>query len=206
MLSTDEVIIVEGRYDKNTLSQVINAEIIETSGFAIYNNTQLQKMLRRIVESRMLVVMTDSDHSGFQIRNYIKSIIPAERLRHAYIPDIAGKEKRKTHASKEGKLGVEGMKPDVIIRALTGAGVVFNEMGPGAMPLSEPITKTDLFKLGLSGGPNSSEKRRKLTKMLDIPENISTNALLPVLNIFYERRDFIDLIEMLDDMQNDARP
>ena len=183
MVNIKEAIVVEGRYDKNTLSQIINAPILETNGFGIFKNKQQMKLLHRIAESRGLIVFTDSDGAGFVIRNHIKSIIPGKYLKHAYIPDIPGKERRKAAPGKEGKLGVEGMTPEIILQSLRRAGATF-EGEEDAMP-RQNITKQDLMELGLSGGPDSSAKRLALLKKLDMPEHMSTNSMLQALNLLY---------------------
>ena len=182
MVKIKEAIVVEGRYDKNTLSQIVDAPILETSGFGIFKDKKQMAMLRQIAQKRGLIVFTDSDGAGFVIRNHIKSAIPGQYLKHAYIPDILGKERRKATAGKEGKLGVEGMKPEVILKALQAAGATIE--GEGAA-VSSRITKQDMMALGLSGGPNSGEKRLKLLKKLDLPEHMSANAMLQVLNLMY---------------------
>lgn len=191
MYKIKEVIVVEGRYDKNTLSQIVDAVIIETSGFGIFNNRQKQKLLRTMAEKRGLIVLTDSDGAGFVIRNFIKGCVPPQYVKHAYIPDIVGKEKRKSSPSKEGTLGVEGMRPQVLLDALIRAGACFDDLPGQEHP--EHITKADMFKLGLSGGPGSREKRAQLIKKLDLPEKLSADALLDVLNALMSRDDFFSL-------------
>ena len=150
-------------------------------------------MLRRLAETRGLVVMTDSDGAGFMIRNHLKGAIDPQYVKHAYIPDVLGKEKRKSSPSREGKLGVEGMTREVILQALSRAGVAFDETENP--PESEPITKTDLYELGLSGGSGSAEKRRMLIKQLGLPERLTSNALLEVLNALMKREDFFELFD-----------
>lgn len=191
MLEIKEVIVVEGRYDKNTLSQIVDAVIIETSGFGIFNNRQKQKLLRTMAEKRGLIVLTDSDGAGFVIRNFIKSCVPPEYVKHAYIPDIQGKEKRKSAPSKEGSLGVEGMRPQVLLEALKRAGASFGECS--AEEKTATISKADMFKMGLSGGTGSREKRAQLIKKLDLPEKLSADALLDVLNALMSREEFFSL-------------
>ena len=164
MVKIREAIVVEGRYDKNTLSQILDAPILETSGFGIFKDKQQMALLRRIAQTRGLIVFTDSDGAGFVIRNHLKSVIPAQYLKHAYTPDIFGKERRKAAPGKEGKLGVEGMPPDVILECLRRAGAEFED-GTDALPCGE-ITKQDLMELGLSGAENSSAKRLALLKAL----------------------------------------
>lgn len=182
MVKIRQAIVVEGRYDKNTLSQIVDAPILETSGFGIMNNKENLELLRRVAKSRGLVVFTDSDGAGFVIRNYLKSTIEPQFLYHAYIPDVYGKEKRKKAPGKEGKIGVEGMPPDVILECLRRAGADFED-GTG-MPAGG-ITKQDLMDLGLSGGKDSSFLRKKLLKKLEFPEHISSNAMLQALNLLY---------------------
>lgn len=191
MLEIKEVIVVEGRYDKNTLSQIVDAVIIETSGFGIFNNRQKQKLLRTMAEKRGLIVLTDSDGAGFVIRNFIKSCVPPEYVKHAYIPDIQGKEKRKSAPSKEGTLGVEGMRPQVLLEALKRAGASFGECS--AEEKTAIISKADMFKMGMSGGTGSREKRAQLIKKLDLPEKLSADALLDVLNALMSREEFFSL-------------
>ena len=183
MISVKEVIVVEGRYDRNTLSQVFDAVIVETSGFGVFNDREKLALLRRLAEARGLVVLTDSDGAGFVIRNFLKGAIDPALVKQAYIPDIAGRERRKRAPSKEGKLGVEGMKPEVLIEALRRAGATLGGEEPARR--AGGITKATLYELGLSGGPGSAEKRRALLKELDLPEKLSANALLDVLNALY---------------------
>lgn len=191
MHSVKEVIVVEGRYDKNTLSQIVDAVIIETSGFGIFNDAQKQKLLRTMAQARGLVVLTDSDGAGFVIRNFIKGCVDPACVKHAYIPDVFGKERRKAAPSKEGKLGVEGMRPQVLLDALIRAGATVD-----ARPAAESaarITKADMYKCGLSGGTGSREKRAALIKRLDLPEKLSADALLDVLNAIMTREEFFAL-------------
>ena len=193
MIKVDEVIIVEGRYDKNTLSQIIDGTIIETEGFGIFSDKQKLALFRRLAETRGLVVLTDSDGAGFVIRNYLKGAIDPKYVKHAYIPEVLGKEKRKSSPSKEGKLGVEGMSREVIVSALMRAGVSVGEASNESN--TEQITKTDLFELGLSGGKDSGEKRQTLLKKLLLPSKLSPNAMLDVLNALMTRDEFIKLLE-----------
>ena len=186
MVKIKEAILVEGRYDKNTLSQIVDAPILETAGFGIFKDKKQMALLRQVAEKRGLIVFTDSDGAGFVIRNHIKSAIPGKYLKHAYIPDIFGKEKRKAAPGKEGKLGVEGMKPDIILEALKRAGATIE--GEASVPTGA-ITKQDLMELGLSGGADASENRRKLLKKLNLPEHMSANALLQALNLLYTRQE-----------------
>ena len=182
MVKIREAIVVEGRYDKNTLSQIVDAPRFQTYGFGIVRDREKMRLLRRTAEKLGLIVFTDSDGAGFVIRSHIKSAIPEKYLKHAYIPDIPGKEKRKAAPGKEGKLGVEGMKPEIILEALRRAGATFDD---GQAPAAGGITKQNMMELGLSGGPDSSAKRKKLIKALDFPEHLSANALLQALNLLY---------------------
>ena len=183
MVKIKEAIVVEGRYDKNTLSQILDAPILETSGFGIFKDKKQMKLLWQVAEKRGLIVFTDSDGAGFVIRNHIKSAIPGKYLKHAYIPDIAGKEKRKAAPGKEGKLGVEGMTPEVILEALRRAGATFEGE---ATPETSRITKQDLMALGFSGGADASSRRLALLKKLDLPEHMSANAMLQALNLLMD--------------------
>ena len=191
MHSVKEVIVVEGRYDKNALSQVVDAVIIETSGFGIFNDRQKQKLLRKLAEERGLIILTDPDGAGFVIRNFIRGSVDPSLVKHAYVPDIAGKERRKATASKEGKLGVEGMRPQVLLEALIRAGATIDDISPDEKP--QRITKTDMYKRGLSGGQGSREKRAALIKTLDLPEHLTADALLDVLNATMTREEFLTM-------------
>ena len=196
MRRLEEVLIVEGRYDKNALSQVVDAVILETSGFGIFHDRQKQALFRRLAEQRGLIVLTDSDAAGFVIRNFIKGCVPPERLKQAYIPDVPGKERRKSAPSKEGKLGVEGMRPEVLLEALEKAGAHFRDEERPARS-AEQISKADLYRVGLSGGPGSREKRARLLRRLDLPERLTADGLLEVLNALMSRDDFFGLTEEL---------
>ncbi len=184
MIKIREAIVVEGRYDKNTLSQIVDAPILETSGFGIMKDKAQLELLRKVANTRGLIVFTDSDGAGFVIRNFLKGAIPSEQLKHAYIPDVYGKEKRKSTPGKEGKLGVEGMRPDVIVDALRKAGATIE--GETESRTAGNITKQDLMELGLSGGKDSSEKRKMLLKKLQLPEHMSSNAMLQALNLLLD--------------------
>lgn len=193
MIRVRQAIVVEGRYDKNTLRQIVDAPIFETGGFGVMNNRELLGFLRQVAQRRGLIILTDSDGAGFVIRNYLKGALPKDRVLHAYIPDIAGKERRKRHPGQEGKLGVEGMTPEVLIAALRAAGADIE--GETAAAAGEPITKADLFELGLSGGPDSAARRKALQKELALPEHLSANALLDALNILFTREEFLNRIK-----------
>ena len=187
-----EAIVVEGRYDKNTLSQIIDAPIMETAGFGIFKNKEQMALLRKAAELRGLIVFTDADGAGFVIRNHIKSAIPGQYLKHAYTPDIFGKERRKAAPGKEGKLGVEGMKREVIIEALRRAGATFED---GAVE-SRHITKADLMDLGLYG-PGSTDRRAALIRHLNFPEKMSTNAFLQAVDLLYSAEELAQIMEEL---------
>jgi ribonuclease M5 len=195
MISVREVIVVEGRYDKNTLSQIVDAVIIETGGFGVFNDAEKLSLLRKLAEARGLVILTDSDGAGFVIRNFLKGAIDPARVKNAYIPDISGKERRKSAPSKAGTLGVEGMDPDVLIGALRRAGAT---MDGGAAHAGGGITKADLFTAGLSGKPGSAEKRKDLLHMLELPEKLSPNAMLDVLNALMDREEFLRTVSSCD--------
>lgn len=194
MVKIREAIVVEGRYDKNTLSQILEAPVLETSGFGIFKDKQQMALLRRIAETRGLIIFTDSDGAGFVIRNHIKSAIPGKYLKHAYIPDIYGKEKRKAAPGKEGKLGVEGMTKEVILESLRRAGATIE--GEETVPVRQ-ITKQDLMELGLSGTPEASANRLKLLKKLNLPERMSPNAMLQALNLLYALEELTQIMAEL---------
>ena len=191
-----ETIIVEGRYDANMLHQCVDAHIVETSGFGIFNNTEKRKLIEMLAEKNGIIVLTDSDGAGFVIRNHLNSIVGKAKIKHAYIPEIAGKEKRKTSASKAGLLGVEGMKPEIIIEALRRAGATFEDEIPRK---NAGITKQEMFELGLSGGVNSAEKREKLARMMNLPSLMSANAFLSAINMIYSKEEFFLAVEKLED-------
>ena len=184
MVSIHEAIVVEGRYDKNTLSQIVDAPIFQTDGFGIMKNKELLSLLRSVARIRGLIVFTDADGAGFVIRNYLKSAIPSDQLKHAYTPDIMGKERRKKKAGKEGKLGVEGMDPQIIIDALRRSGATFKSE-KSATVLNDGITKV---------AKESAQRRLKLLRHLNFPEHMSANALLQALNLIYSREEFFEFI------------
>lgn len=188
-----EVIVVEGRYDKNTLSQIVDAVIIETAGFGIFHDREKQALLRKLAQARGLIVLTDSDGAGFVIRNHIKGWIDPALVKHAYIPTVKGKEKRKRTPGKEGQLGVEGMRPQILLDALRRAGASFEQQEKGSPP-HEAITKTDLFRMGLSGGLDSKSKRQQLLQKLELPDKLSADALLDVLNAIMTKEEFYELL------------
>ena len=195
MVKVRQAIVVEGRYDKNTLSQIVDTAIFQTNGFGIMKDAEQLALLRTVARKRGLIVFTDSDGAGFVIRNFLKSAIEPKYLLHAYIPDIQGKEKRKKAPGKEGKLGVEGMTPQIILDSLRQAGATID--GQELPSAEEPITKQDFVDWGLSGGSNSAEKRKQLLRELHLPEHMSCNALLQALRILYTRNEALLLIQQL---------
>lgn len=190
MVKIREAIVVEGRYDKNVLRQIVDAPVFETHGFGVMNDRPLLGLLRRLAETRGLIILTDSDGAGFVIRNYLKGSIPAGRVLHAYIPDIRGKERRKDRPGKEGKLGVEGMRPEVLLEVLRRAGATFED-APEAELARVPITKQDLYLLHLTGWPDSAARRAQFKQTLGLPEHLSTNGLLDALNAMFDRDELI---------------
>lgn len=195
MLKIREAIVVEGRYDKNTLSQIVDAPIFETSGFGIFHDKQQLKLLQKVAIARGLIVFTDSDGAGFVIRNHIKSAIDPKYLKHAYIPDVYGKERRKAVSGKEGKLGVEGMTPQVIEQCLRRAGATVEGEDTQAV---QTITKQDMMALGLSGGAHSKALRDKLIHKMELPEHMSANALLQALNLLVSKEELETILVSLE--------
>ena len=195
MVKIMEAIVVEGRYDKNVLRQIVDAPILETEGFGIFKNKKQMAFLRQVAQKRGLIIFTDPDGAGFVIRNYIKSAIEPQFLKHAYVPDIMGKERRKTKPGKEGKLGVEGMRPEVILEALRRAGATLE--GEDTV-IPREITKQDMVALGLSGGMDSSALRKKLLQALNLPEHMSANALLQALNLLCSLEELSEIMESLE--------
>ena len=194
MVKIREAIVVEGRYDKNTLSQIVDAPILQTNGFGIMKDKAQLELLRTVAQKRGLIIFTDSDGAGFVIRNFLKGAIPNEYLKHAYIPDVPGKELRKATAGREGKLGVEGMTGEIILDSLRRAGATLEGEN---VPIKNDISKMDLFHMGLSGGPDSKGKRLKLLKMLKLPEHMSANAMLQALNLLYTKDELYTLVDTL---------
>ena len=197
MYKIKEAVIVEGTYDLIKLSGFIDGIIIKTNGFSIFNDKDKQRTIETLAKKNGIVILTDSDTAGFKIRNYIKQSIPEELVKHAYVPDIRGKEKRKTTASKEGLLGVEGINEDIIISALKTAGCTINDKCEN-IEKGREITKTDLYLLGLSGAESSSKKRTELCSELGIPSKISANMLVNVLNRLLTYEELLKYIECLE--------
>ncbi len=187
-----EVIVVEGRYDVNTLKQAVEATVLSTKGFGIFKDREQQALLRRLAQKRGIIVLTDSDGAGFVIRNFLRGALPPDQVKHAYIPQRPGKERRKTSPGKEGLLGVEGMDPETLRAALLRAGATVEE-GPSAAVDQKPVTKADLMELGLSGGADSGLRRKRILKALDLPEQMTANALLEAVNLFMDREAFLRL-------------
>lgn len=191
MIKIKEAVIVEGKYDKIKLSGIIDTVIIETDGFAIFKDKEKQNLIRFLSEKRGIIIMTDSDSAGFKIRNFINGITKSENIKNVYIPDIYGKEKRKIEASKEGKLGVEGMNPEIIMTALEKAGILCSENDKKS---GNEITHTDFFEDGVSGGENSSQIRKALAKELELPERISSSSLLKIINSYMTYDEYKEAI------------
>jgi ribonuclease M5 len=191
MRKVKEVIVVEGRYDKNKVCQAVEATVIETSGFQIFSNREKLELLRKLAQKRGLIILTDSDSAGFLIRGHLKGML-GDSIKHAYIPDVTGREKRKRAMSAEGKLGVEGMSAEVIISALERAGATFFEEINQNI-IKENITKADMYIIGLTGGPDSAERRSVLLKRLGLPEHMPPNGLLDVLNALYTKEEFFEI-------------
>lgn len=193
MIRIKEAIVVEGRYDKSTLCRIVDAVVVETGGFRIFSDGEKLDLLRRLAESRGLIILTDSDGAGLVIRNYLRGALPADRVRHAYIPDIPGKERRKRQPGREGKLGVEGMERETILRALRLAGATWEEEQSRDTITKEgqrPIRKADLYEAGLWGGAGSAARRKELLHRLKLPEYLSANALTEVLNALFTWEEF----------------
>lgn len=193
MIKLKEAVIVEGRYDKILLRSFIAAPIIETNGFRVFKDKEKQNLIRRLSETRGIVVLTDSDSAGFVIRNFLRGIVKTENIKHCYIPQISGKEKRKAQASKEGFLGVEGLDEKTITEALKKSGAVIK--GISSEDSGKEITKSDFYELGLSGKENSSKLRQQLLKKLGMPSYLSANAFLTLLNCFYTKKELADILK-----------
>lgn len=191
-LQISQVIIVEGKYDKIKLTSFIDGVIICTNGFAIYKDKSIAQLVRYYAEKTGIIILTDSDTAGFKIRGYLRGICPKGEIINVYIPDIFGKEKRKTAPSKEGKLGVEGIKIEILKEAFEKAGVIGRDVDK-----KSAITKLDFFELGLSGGKNSSLLRLEISKDLNLPQLINANSLLEVVNTMFERDEFIAYVKSL---------
>lgn len=194
-----EVILVEGKYDKIRLESLVDGYILQTDGFRIFSDPDKRALIRRLAATRGVLVLTDSDSAGFMIRHYLNGLLPKEQVRHAYIPDVLGKERRKPHPSREGKLGVEGMTTEVLREALRRAGV-----GTDETPSADPVTKTDLFEDGLTGGTDSAALRMRLLRALQLPENMTTNAMLQAINSFMTRTEYRAAVAQLRENERKA--
>lgn len=188
-----ESILVEGRYDVNKLKQIVDTQVIETSGFGIFRNEEKRALLRKIAEKRGLIILTDSDRAGFLIRNHLRGMLPKEQVKHAYIPQIEGKERRKTQASKEGLLGVEGMKEEEILSALKRAGATFEDCA--VQSENAGFTKADFYEFGLSGHEDSAARRENILKQLGLPKAMTANAMIEAVNLIVTRKEFLTLLE-----------
>ena len=203
MIKIKEAVIVEGKYDKIKLSSLIDGLIIETGGFQIFSDREKIELLRRLADTRGLLILTDSDSAGFLIRNHIQSCIPKEKIRHAYIPDLYGKEKRKLHPSKEGKLGVEGIDPEILLESIRRSGASAIEEA-GSSEEKRKITKLDLYEDGVSGGADSSKKRQVLLRELGLPERLTAKALVPVLNSLVNYEEYQKVVKKINlTLEND---
>ena len=191
MIKLKQAVIVEGRYDKIKLKNIIDAPIIETNGFRIFNDKQRQSLIRQIADKRGILIMTDSDGAGFVIRNFLKGTVDKSKIKNCYIPQLSGKEKRKVRGSAEGFLGVEGVPDEVIIEAVRKSGAEI--IGEETVKRNE-ITKADLFSLGLTGTENSAQKRKQLLDKLNLPGYLSTNALLTALNCLYSLEELKKIV------------
>ena len=195
LLKVKQAIIVEGKYDKIKLSSIIDGIIIQTDGYGIFKDKEKLDLIRFYANNTGIIILTDSDSAGFKIRNYIKGAIGEGNIINVYTPDIFGKEKRKVKQSAEGKLGVEGLDVDTILQAFKNANITDVSLQDAP---SEKITHTDLYTLGLSGNPNSKNLRKRLLKKLKLPERLTTNGLLEVLNTMYSLEQLEDILKSID--------
>lgn len=195
MLRLKEAIIVEGRYDKIKLSSLVDSPIIETNGFRVFSDREKQNLIRQIADVRGILVLTDSDGAGFVIRNFLKGVVDKSKIKHCYIPQIEGKERRKARKGKEGLLGVEGVSDEVILNAIRASGATV--IGEDAKP-ENTITKADLYSLGLTGTENADSNRKKLLSYLNLPSYLSTNAMLTALNCLYSFEELKEIVEKIN--------
>lgn len=199
MIQIKEAILVEGRYDVNKVKQIFDTVVIETSGFSIFNDENKAKMIKNLAEKHGLIVLTDSDGGGLVIRNYIRKILPKDQVKHAYIPEIIGKEKRKRIPGKENLLGVEGVQDEVIIQAVLNAGATLVDPCDAEERVSQKtITKSTLYFAGLSGCTGSAELRKRLLYKLELPSKLSTNALIEYCNCMFSEDEFLDIVRQLN--------
>ena len=195
MISIKQAIVVEGKYDNIKLSSVVDAVILVTNGFRIYKNPEQLNLIRYYAKTTGVILLTDSDRAGFQIRNYLKGAISEGTVYHVYIPDIYGKERRKVKPSAEGKLGVEGINSKTLLAAFEKAGVTAQQ---APSEKKDPITNLDLYQLGLSGGAGSKQLRKQLQKQLNLPDLLSTASLLDVLNTMLSKEELAQLVDQLE--------
>lgn len=191
MIKLKQAVIVEGKYDKIRLESLLDATIIQTDGFAIFKDKEKQRLIRRLAEKNGILILTDSDSAGFKIRSFLGGSIKNGQVIHAYIPDVLGKERRKDAPSKEGKLGVEGMRTQALVDALAKAGVLYEEV----VQPSRKVEMIDLFEDGLSGGENSQAKKAAVLKYLDLPERLSTSSFLQLINTFMTYEEYKSAVE-----------
>ena len=197
MEKINEIIVLEGKYDREAVSKYVDAVIIKTDGFSVFNDPAKRELIKKAAMERGIIILTDSDSAGFAIRNYIKSFVPPECIKNAYIPPVKGKEKRKKTFSKEGLLGVEGMDGKTVLDALSRAGANFN----GDTERENRITRLDFYKTGLYGGENSAVKRKQLLKKLELPEYLSVKDLIDMLNVLYTRENYYSLFDINGDLK-----
>ena len=186
MIKLKEAVIVEGKYDKIKLSSLVDGLIITTDGFGIFKDREKRELIKTLAKKRGIIIRTDSDSAGFLIRSHIKGFVSEGKIKNVFIPDVFGKEKRKSAPSKEGKLGVEGMDRELLENALKKAGIVEEKTSPNA----KKVLKSDLFEDGISGGADSKAKRTRLLKELGLPERMSANALLETVNALYSFEEY----------------
>lgn len=198
LIKITQPIIVEGKYDKITLSNVVDTLIITTNGFSVFKDKEKCELIRTLAKKDGVIVMTDSDSAGNLIRSYIKNIADGGKITNIYVPLIKGKEKRKTGYSKEGFLGVEGMNKEILTQALIKSGVLCRQTEKN----TPKITKTDLYLLGLSGGEDSKLNRKQILRFLNLPHNLMANAMLDVVNVLYTKDEFIKRVEECQNLQN----
>ena len=201
MIKISQAVIVEGRYDRKKVENILDTLIIETDGFGIFKNKEKQALIRRLADTRGIVVLTDSDAAGFKIRSFLGGIVPPEKIIHAYIPDVLGKERRKDKPSKEKKIGVEGMKSEIIIEALARAGVMYSVSEKPEE--KREVTKNDFYEDGITGTKNSRTKKALLLKKLNLPERLSTNSLLKLINTFMTYDEYKKVIDEINSKNNE---
>lgn len=194
MLKVEQAIVVEGKYDKIKLESIIDATIVVTNGYGIFKDREKLELIRFYARKKGIIILTDSDGAGFKIRGFLKGSVPEGSIKNVYIPDIFGKEKRKVKPSAEGKLGVEGIKKELIVEAFRKAGINFVSEEGAEKTERNPVTRTDIYEAGLTGAPDSSEKRKKLLKKLGLPERLSTSGMLEALNTMMSAEEFYEMM------------